>query len=88
LFQDAGSNTLPAVLPAVDKGIDLAAMAMKLVDSSLPASDIPHKDGTIKAAYTDKSNRTSGSFKLKYNKKHKCIMLTVHNVINSDDDSV
>jgi hypothetical protein len=56
MFQNVGtgSNTLPAVLPAVDKSVDLAAMAMKLVDSSLPSSDIPHKDGTIKATCTVK----------------------------------
>ena len=28
ILQDAGSNTLPAVLPAVDKSVDLAAMAV------------------------------------------------------------
>jgi hypothetical protein len=49
-----GSNTLPAVLPAVDKSVDLASMAMKLVDSPLPSSNIPHEDGTIKAACTKK----------------------------------
>ena len=57
---------VPGMLSAVDQSGDLVAVTMQLVDSSLPPSNIPHKDGTVKAACITKTCQSMTKFSFNF----------------------